>query len=201
MKLLSKPLFVVLAGTLASAGAGVFAFQQAAAGILIAERERRVAVVEATRPPEPWDFWTVELENLSRELQARLAQVDARAAELDRRDQILSAGRAELETTRRQVEAMRDEISRRIVTVEAQEARNLRSLAQTYALLSPGAAVAIFDGLDDGTVTKLLSLMKPESASAILEEFSRGGGPSDQRLKRAAEISQRLRLLVPASSS
>jgi len=73
-------------------------------------------------------------------------------------------------------------------------------LANTYAKLTPAAAVAIFGEMDDLTVTKLLSLMKPETTTAILEEFNRN--PTDPKIgvKRAAELSQRLRLLMPVKS-
>ncbi len=159
---------------------------------------QRAAQVEATRPEKPWDFWTPEVENLARELSESRTTIGRREIELAAREKRIADDLAELQQIRRQVEQLRTEVSSRIVEVQAHESRNLKNLAVTYSRLTPPAAVAIFGQMDDLVVAKILSLMKPEIASAILEEFSRAPGPNNANVKRAAELSERLRLLVPA---
>lgn len=198
MKILKSPVVVILLSLFTGVGTGLGWFWQAAQIIAADLNEQRLADIEAARPAEPWDFWTVELENLSREVTDHRTRLVAWETELTEQEAQLDQERAEIETTRRQVSVLQEQITDQIVAVQSQELRNLKSLASTYSLLSPRAAVAIFDQMDDITVAKLLSLMKSEAASKILEELSSGGGANDLRIKRAADLSERLRLLVPA---
>lgn len=200
MKLLSSPLVVIILSLLSGMGAGLYWYWQAAqiiaAEVKLELDEKEGEHIEA--PPPPWDFWTVELENLSRELEESRKALAVREAEVTRREQRILAERGEVDATLQQVEALRKQIGDQILAVQREELRNLKSLASTYSALTPAAAVAIFDQLDDIMVTKILSLMKTEATAAILEEMSQGGMANEARLKRAAAISQRLRLLVPA---
>jgi flagellar motility protein MotE (MotC chaperone) len=164
-------------------------------------RARRLAAAQAARPEKPWDFWTPELEKLASELRESRTAVAQREAAVAQRETRLAADLQELDKVRQQVEELRIEISQHIIEVQAQEIGNLKTLATTYSLLTPKAAVAIFAQMDDITVAKLLSLMKPETAAALLEEISRTPGDNNANLKRAAVLSERLRLIVPAKPS
>tara|TARA_R110002050_G_scaffold160548_1_gene289922 strand:- start:261 stop:866 length:606 start_codon:yes stop_codon:yes gene_type:complete len=199
MKLLTSPLVVILLAVFSGAGTGLWWYWQAANVLIADQKTKHAEAIEAKRPPEPWDFWTVELESLSRELTEKREALAARESELDHREQLLADERTEVEATRLQIETMRTQISSQILSVQQQEAKNLKTLAQTYSLLTPAAAIAIFEGLDDVMVTKLLSMMKPESVSAIFQELTSGSKASPERIKRAADLSQRLRLIVPAN--
>jgi len=53
------------------------------------------------------------------------------------------------------------------------EAANLKKLAQTYGALTPKSAVAIFREMDDTTLVKLFSLMKPDVVGPIFEEMGK----------------------------
>ena len=85
-----------------------------------------------------------------------------------------------------------------MLVVAADELKNLRTLAQTYTNLSPRGAVAIVRELDDVTVVKILALMKPDVVGAIFEEMSKGGGPEAPLARRAAALSEKLRLIKVA---
>jgi flagellar motility protein MotE (MotC chaperone) len=159
---------------------------------------QKAAEVEAKRPPKPWDFWTPEVENLARELTDQKATFAGREAELATREKRLAAEAKELEQIRLQIEALRGEIAARITEVQAQELKNVKTLATTYSKVSPSAAVSIFNQMDIASVTKILSLMKVDLASAILQEMGRSGGPDSAGAKRAAQITERLRMLQPA---
>ena len=98
---------------------------------------------------------------------------------------------------------MRKEISDRVIEISADEAKNIRSLSQTYANLSPRAAVAIIKELDDTTAVKILSLMKADVVGPIFEEMSKASGTDTVLAKRAATLSEKLRLMKankPAST-
>jgi flagellar motility protein MotE (MotC chaperone) len=201
MKRLRSPLVTLVLCLVLSSATGLAWYWQGAAILVSRARARRAAAVEATRPQKPWDFWTPEMENLERELKESRVAVAQREAAVDRREKRLAADLQELDKVRQQVESLRTEISQHITEVQTQEMGNLKTLATTYSLLSPKAAVAIFAQMDDVTVAKLLSLMKPETAAALLEEISRTPGENNANLKRAADLSQRLRLLVPGKPS
>ncbi len=199
MKVLRSPAVIVLLGTLVGAAAGLWTFHSQARVLVAAAAARPAAEREASRPEKPWDFWTPEVEKLAQELTAARAELAQRDATLTAREARLADELAELDKVRQQIESLRADISNRIVQVQTQELRNLKTLAATYSLLTPKAAVAIFGELDDVAVVKLLSLMKPEVAAALLEEISRTPGDDNANVKRAAELSQRLRLLLPAT--
>jgi flagellar motility protein MotE (MotC chaperone) len=197
MKLLSNPIVVIVLAVLFSTVPVLGMIWKESAAIVSAAVSQKAAAVEATRPEKPWDFWTPEVENLAKELTEQRGTLARREAELATREKRMSDEKSELDETRRKIESLRTEIASRLVEVQAQELRNLKTLANTYSKLSPSAAVAIFGEMDDLTVAKLLSLMKPETTTAILEEFSRNAGSDKTGVKRAAELSQRLRLLMP----
>jgi flagellar motility protein MotE (MotC chaperone) len=94
---------------------------------------------------------------------------------------------------------MHQEITDKVVEIQADEAKNLRMLAQTYTNLTPHAAVAIIRELDDTTVVKILSLMKPDVVGPIFEDMAQSAsGASDAH--RAAVLSEKLRLVRAARS-
>jgi flagellar motility protein MotE (MotC chaperone) len=193
MKALSRPIVIVLLGLLLGVGVGlgtVWTASKALVRDLRAQQEERSRPV---RPERPWDFWTVEIEALAAELKAQREKLQARSLALDERESRLGAERKELEKVRDQVEALRREIDQRVTEVSAEESRNLKVLSATYRSLSPAAAVGIFAEMDQRTVVKLLSMMKPSETAAIFEEMGRSSDPAIVR--RAASLSESLRLL------
>lgn len=193
MKALSRPIVIIGLGLLLGVGVGlgtVWTASQALLRDLRAQQEERSRPV---RPERPWDFWTLEIEALAAELKAQRDKLQARSLALDERESRLAAERKELEKVRDQVEALRREIDQRVTEVSAEEARNLKVLSATYRSLSPAAAVGIFAEMDQRTVVKLLSMMKPTETAAIFEEMGRASDPAIVR--RAASLSESLRLL------
>jgi flagellar motility protein MotE (MotC chaperone) len=89
---------------------------------------------------------------------------------------------------------MQKEISERVIEMSADEAVNLRKLAQTYANLSPRAVVAIIREMDDATAVKILALMKPDVVGPIFEAMSSTAGTDGLLARRAAILSEKLRL-------
>lgn len=148
-----------------------------------------------------WDFWTIEIDNLANELKEERERLKKQAEALDLRAARLANEEKEFAKLRADVESLRKQIADKVVEIGADEAKNIRSLAATYANLTPKAAVAIFKEMDDTTAVKILSLMKPDVVGPIFEEMSRLSGPDAPLAKRAAMLSEKLRLMKAAKSA
>ncbi len=142
-----------------------------------------------------WNFWTIEIDNLANELKGERDRMHVQAEQLDRRESQLAAERQELNKVRTEIEGLRQEIATRVIEINADEIKNIRVLAQTYTNLTPKAAVAIIREMDDLMVVKILSMMKPDVVAPIFEEMSRTTGPDGTLARRAALLSDRLRLV------
>lgn len=199
---LTNPAAAAAIGLVISVGVGVGTIWPALTKLL----EQAAANVSAPVPipvefkQKGWDFWTIEVENLSKELKAEREKQKKLAESLDQRAGRLASEEKELAKIRTEVEGMRRQISERIVEITADEAKNLRTLASTYAGLTPKAAVAILKEMDDATVVKILSLMKPDVITPLFEEMSKGGTPESPLAKRAAQISEKLRMMKAAKA-
>ena len=158
--------------------------------------------------PEPvelkkkgWDFWTIEIENLSNELKEERNRMRKQAEALEQRAARLAAEEKEFAKLRANIEALRKEIADKVIEITADEAKNLRALAQTYATLTPRAAVTILRELDDTTAVKILALMKPDTVGPIFEEMSKPSASDGQLARRAAMLSEKLRLIKASKPS
>lgn len=192
------PLLAAFLALVAGVAAGVFWFWQAAEKLVDAAAAKRAASPMARQKAQGWDFWTIEIDNLASELKGEKDRLRKAMEQVDQRTARLNAEQRELEKLRAEIERMRREIGDKVIEINADEARNLRSLAQTYSALSPRAAVAILRELDDITVVKILSLMKPDVVSPIFEEMSRTPEGETTLAKRAAVLSEKLRLMKSA---
>lgn len=151
-------------------------------------------------PPElkekGWDFWTIEIDNLSNELKEERARLKKQAEQVDQRAARVAAEEKELAKLRSDVETLRKEIGEKIVEIKTDEAKNLRTLSQTYTTLTPRAAVAIIREMDDATAVKILSLMKTDIVGPIFEEMGKTLAPDGTPLaRRAALLSEKIRLM------
>lgn len=152
---------------------------------------------EQTLAVSLWSFKSASVDGLVRELKKQKEELDARQVDLGKVEARIQSERQELEKVRSDIEAMRDAISQRIPRIEESEAKNIKDLAKTYSNIKPSAAVAIFKEMSDDTVVKILSFMKAETAGAILAEMSTQQDKDESMAKRAARISDKLRLLEP----
>jgi flagellar motility protein MotE (MotC chaperone) len=193
MKLLSNPFIPAVIGLVCGVGTCVGVFQHHARQLALAVREQQVAAKEPVRPEKPWDFWTLEIDNLASELKDLKAVLAVREQALNVREERLAADLRELEKTRRQIETLQAAVTGSMIQFDVEEARNLKALAKTYGELTPKAAVGIIQKLDESTAVKILHLMKSDVVSPILQEM---GASSDPELVlRAAQLTERLRLV------
>ena len=142
-----------------------------------------------------WDFWTPEIDAFVDDLKAQRLALDGRKAELAAVESRVRAESLELEQTRLRLEAFRSRLEESIVEVGLTEEKNLKSLALTYSSLSPSAALTILQEMEDDVVVKIMMHMKPDVVGAIFEEMTTQTGQADLLVKRAAVLSNRLRLV------
>ncbi len=195
---LQNPLVAAALGLVVSIGLGVGLSWRALDAAVV----RALAAVPKKEPSElkrkGWDFWTIEVDNLSNELKEERVRLRKQAEMLEQRSARLVAEEKEFAKLRAEVEALRKQIADKVIEITVDEAKNLRTLSSTYTSLTPRGAVAIFREMDDSTAVKILSLMKPEIVGAIFEEMSRTAGApgADVSLaRRAALLSEKLRLM------
>jgi len=199
-KILPQPTLVIVIALLSGLAAGLVPLWHAGDLLVAQALAARTRVVKAKKA-QGWDFWTIEIDNLAAELKDEKARVAKQAEQLDLRSARVAAEQQELESLRSQVEAMRREIGEKVIEINADEAKNLRALSQTYANLSPRAAVAIIRELDDTTTVKILSLMKADTIGPIFEEMSKTATPDGTLARRAALLSEKLRLMKAAKAA
>ncbi len=204
MTLLRNPFVTASAALMLALAVGVFTFWRTAAVLVAKAIELRAQAAAAAAPKKEkgWDFWTIEIENLSNELKEERAALQKRAESLDQREARIAAERKELATMRGEIEGLRQEIAEKVISIREDEAKNLRALSVTYANLTPRAAVAIIREMDDSTAVKILSLMKPDVIGPIFEEMSKTSGSDGTPLaRRAAVLSEKLRLMKSTKTS
>ena len=195
MNKLAHPIVILALGLVLGVGTTLAVLAQASARMVAQAAARPKAVAPTGQPEKPWDFWTVEMENLATDLKDERARLQQREESLQQREARLKVETLELEKMRKHIEEMQALIDQRLVDVSSGEAANLKKLAQTFSTLTPKAAVTIFREMDDATLVKLLSLMKPEVVGAIFEEISKQSTSDPALAKRVATLSERLRLV------
>ena len=152
-------------------------------------------MVNIDTPPLLWSFKDAEVENMITELRAERKKLDSQEVDLEKTSAQVTSEREELVKVRNEIQAERDQLSAAIVEMQESEAKNLKSLSATYSTMSPSSVVNIFAELDDMMVTKILALMKPDKVGGVFQEMARPRTPDDGMAKRAARLSDKLRLL------
>lgn len=196
MQMLSKPLVIALIALVLMVGTQFVALKMYWSE-LFPEPEASAVVVKREEPkPFEWGFASEYITQLERELHERIMMLDAREEELNAYEARLGADRAEIEEIKTQVERMREHLLEGVVKLETDEVENLKRLAKVYATLTPDATVNIFRDLDDSTVVKILFFMKSDTVGAVLQEMATANGGIAEQVRRAAKISDMLRLFT-----
>jgi flagellar motility protein MotE (MotC chaperone) len=189
---------------LLSIGVGVGAAWRSLSTIATQAAAARPAKDPVELKRKGWDFWTIEIENLSNELKGERIRLKKQAELLEQRAARVAAEEKEFAKLRAEVESLRKQIADKVTEITADEAKNIRTLAATYTNLTPRAAVAIFREMDDSTAVKILASMKADVVGPIFEEMTRTGGTDGPLARRAAMLSEKLRLMKatkPAGAS
>ncbi len=193
---LQNPIFAAAFSLVLSVGIGVALCARMIVPLLQQAAAARLPKEPTELRKKGWDFWTIEIENLSNELKEERARLRKQSDQQDQRAARLASEEKELAKVREDIDALRRQIADKVIEITADEQKNIRTLAQTYANLTPRAAVAIFREMDDTTAVKILSLMKPDVVGAIFEQMSQSAASDGTPLaRRAAVLSEKLRLM------
>lgn len=145
-----------------------------------------------------WTFQNPELDQLLAELKREKEALAEKEKQLQDLALRLQSERQELNQITQLVQTLQAEFDLNVIRVQEQEGANLRKLAKVYAAMAPDNAVPILKQMDEPTLVKLLALMKDAEAAIVLEALGRS---SEADAKRAAELSERLRLFLPRPAS
>ncbi|GDY21607.1 hypothetical protein LBMAG56_29540 [Verrucomicrobiota bacterium] len=179
---------------------------------------------EQTEPSEPpptgapaasWGFTNPEIEELVRDLREEKTALAKRREQMLELEVRLRAERDELTALKKEIKQLQNEfdqtvtkthaelaqnvakvqedMDKTIARVQDEEVANLKKLAKTYAAMEAASAAAIMREMGDAVVVKIMLFMKETETAPILETLAR---PNEQAAKRAALISERLRLSV-----
>ena len=151
-------------------------------------------ILEARSEDYNWYFKTEEIDKFVEELKERETALEEREMELKNLEAHLMAEREELTALKKEIERRHKALSDEIMIVRRNEINNLRNLATSYSNISPAAAVAIFEEMEDALVIKILSLMKPDVVAEIFEELARNSADNPAKVRKAAQLSEELRL-------
>ena len=145
-----------------------------------------------------WNFKNAEVNLLMEDLRKQKEALALREQQLNEYAARLRTERVELNQVTQRVGIMQAEFDRLVVEVKKEEAGNLKKLGKTYAAMSPDGAATIFKEMTDPQVVKIMALMKEAETGPILEAMGRG---TDAETKRAAAISERLRLVLARNAT
>lgn len=193
-KIIHNPAIIAALAVILGVAAGIVPLWRAGDRLVTQAMLTHVQKAKAGKV-QGWDFWTIEVDNLASELKDEKARLKKQSELLDQRAARIAGEQQELDKVRTNIEGMRKEIAEKVIEIQADESKNLMALSQTYAALTPKAAVAIIREMDDMTVVKILSLMKPDVVAPIFEEMSKTSDREGLLSRRAAVISEKLRLM------
>ena len=144
-----------------------------------------------------WNFSSPEADQLMTELKSEKGALALRRQQLDELASRLGIEREELAAAAQAVRKMQDDFDKSVVRVQEEEVPNLKRLAKVYAGMTPDSAATVMGRLDDAVMVKIMLYMKESEAASILETLAKKG-PAEA--KRAADISEHVRLSVPAKT-
>ena len=190
------PALILLFGAGIGPSIGLFVFVKGAGPIIReAALQKHDEIEAAVILKKPWDFWTLEIDKLSHELEAKLADLAGREADLEAREARIAAAMQELAQARAEIDSMRNQLSENIGQLKESEMKNIRTLAATYADMKPKASLPLLRELSDETIIKILAVWKPDNVRPLLDEISKNAAVDPEMVRRAGMWSERLRLL------
>lgn len=140
-----------------------------------------------------WDFHVPEISRLIDELKKEkeaVAQSRREAAEMQAK---IAAERQELDDAAAEVRRLQGEFNQIVTYVKQEEEANLRRVSKTYAAMKPVDAANILKEMDDDWIVRVLMFMTEDEIAGLLSELAR---PGPEEARRAAELSERMRLTV-----
>ncbi len=188
--------FMALTGSLLYLGTTVLLIRPAQfAGVRAALAARAGALAQGNEPS--WRFKNPEFDQWIAELNMEKSDLATRTRQLQEWQTRLAAQQQEFATATQAVYQLQAAFDKNVVRIKAQEVQNLGKQAKIIAGMSPAGAAALINQMDDDDVVRLLSIMKPDDAGALLDALSKLG-PAEA--KHAALLTERLRMVLPPAA-
>jgi flagellar motility protein MotE (MotC chaperone) len=141
-----------------------------------------------------WKFRNPEFNEWVSEIQNEKEKLDERSQQLDEWQTRLNLELQEISVATQTVAQLQATFDQNVVRFKAQDTDNVKRQAKLIAAMSPEGAVDLLSQMSDDDVVRILYMMKPDQASAILDTLSKMG--VDQA-KRAAQLTERLHQVLP----
>ncbi len=161
----------------------------------------RAMLTEAKLTPDndpSWKFKNPEFAQWVAELKMEKSDLDERTQQLQELQTRLDAERQEFSTATQTVYQLQADFDRNVLRLKSQEMINLKQQSKVIAAMSPEGAARMIAQMSDDDVVRLLAVMKPDEASLLLDSLSKR---SDDGAKYAAQITERLRMVLPPDAS
>jgi flagellar motility protein MotE (MotC chaperone) len=158
-------------------------------------------VVESTRVPNEeasWNFRNPEFDQWVQQLKEEREAVAQRSQQLQELQKRLDAERQEILSVTQMVHQLQADFDKSVIRIKEQEQENLKRQTKIVASMSPEGAAAMLNEMPDDQTVSLLFTLKPDAASLILDTMSKLG---KTEAKRAAELTERIRLVLPPPPS
>lgn len=145
-----------------------------------------------------WRFHNPEFDQWVTELKTQKDELARRQQQLDQLQSRLAAERQEFSAVTQTVYQLQSQFDDNVVRLKQSEMQNLQRQAKLVSAMSPPAVASMINQMSDEDVVRLLTVMRPDNASQILDALSQQGTAG---AKRAARLTERLQLVVPPGSS
>lgn len=156
----------------------------------------RIARPDYSADDDPsWRFRNPEFDDWVAQIQNEKQRLALREEQLDQWQTRLTTELQEISTVTQTVDQLQSQFDQAVVRFSAQQQDNVRHQAKLISAMSPDDAVAMMNQMPDDDVVRILFIMKPDQASAILDALTKMG-PS--QAKRAALLTERLHQVLPA---
>jgi flagellar motility protein MotE (MotC chaperone) len=139
-----------------------------------------------------WRFRNPEFNEWVSQIQNEKARLDLRQQQMDEWQTRLNTELQEMSLVTKTVWQLQSNFDKDVVRFKSQESDNVKHQAKLIAAMSPEGAVSMFGQMSDEDVVRILFVMKPDQASAILDTLSKSG-----EAKRAALLTERLHQVLP----
>jgi flagellar motility protein MotE (MotC chaperone) len=157
-------------------------------------------------PPAPlaaednpaWKFHNAEFEQWVTQMKEERAAMALREEQLKDWETRLAAENREISTVTQTMTKLQNDFDKRVLLFRDAETANVKKQVKVISVMSPDGAAAMLKEISDDETTKLLFLMKADISGPILDAMSRQGGA---QARRAASLAQRIKDVMPVSGT
>ena len=153
---------------------------------------------DAAQDVPSWSFKNPEFDQWVEELKHERETLAQRAQQLQELQKRLDAERQEILIVTQTVHQLQMDFDKNVVRLKDQEMENLKRQSKIVSAMSPEGAAAMLNEMPEDQTVGVLFTLKPDASSLILDTLSKMG---KTEAKRAAELTERLRVVLPPQTS